>query len=46
MVDGVGAESAAEEYPKIADLKGQGPWQYTFSKGEGYKDFSQAKITL
>ncbi|KIW87309.1 uncharacterized protein Z519_11945 [Cladophialophora bantiana CBS 173.52] len=35
----VSGSAAAEEYLKLAEQKEQGPWLYTFVKGEGYKDF-------
>jgi len=35
----VDGPAAAEEYLKLAERKDQGPWLYTFVKGEGYKDF-------
>ena len=35
-IDGPGA---AEEYVKLSEGRGQGPWLYTFVKGVGYKDF-------
>merc|ERR1712000_57150 len=31
--------AAATAYLKLAEQKEQGPWLYTFVKGEGYKDF-------
>lgn len=36
----VSGPAAAEEYLKLAEQKEQGPWLYTFVKGEGYKDFT------
>jgi len=39
VYSGISGEAAAEEYPKLAERKDQGPWLYTFVKGEGYKDF-------
>lgn len=44
MIKGTDAEAAAEEYPKIAEIQGQGEWLYTFVKGEGYNDFSKDDI--
>ncbi|EXJ73333.1 uncharacterized protein A1O5_03093 [Cladophialophora psammophila CBS 110553] len=35
----VSGPAAAEEYLKLAEQEEQGPWLYTFVKGEGYKDF-------
>lgn len=32
-------EARAAEYLKLAQLKEQGPWHYTFVKGIGYTDF-------
>lgn len=39
----VSGPAAAEEYWKLAGRKDQGPWLYTFVKGEGYKDFSASE---
>ena len=36
----VDGQAAAEDYWNLAQRKDQGPWLYTFVKGEGYKDFS------
>jgi hypothetical protein len=36
--------AAAEAYPELAERKEQGPWFYTFVRGEGYKDFEGAKL--
>jgi hypothetical protein len=37
----ISGEAAAEEYPRIAEIEGQGPWMYTFVKGGGYRDFAK-----
>ncbi|KAJ9611739.1 hypothetical protein H2200_004923 [Cladophialophora chaetospira] len=37
----VSGPAAAEEYLKLAEQKEQGPWLYTFVKGDGYKDFEK-----
>jgi NAD(P)-dependent dehydrogenase (short-subunit alcohol dehydrogenase family) len=37
----ISGAAAAEEYPRIAELNGQGPWMYTFVKGTGYRDFAK-----
>ena len=41
---GTSGPAAAEAYCGIAELKEQGPWLYTFVKGEGYKDFEGSKL--
>ena len=42
MGTGVEGDAAGVEYLKLAERPDQGPWDYTFVKGEGYKDFSSA----
>lgn len=42
MGEGVEGDAAAVEYLNIAERQDQGPWDYTFVKGQGYKDFSSA----
>ncbi|KIV96925.1 hypothetical protein PV10_00738 [Exophiala mesophila] len=42
MGTGVEGDAAGIEYLKLAERQDQGPWDYTFVKGEGYKDFSSA----
>lgn len=39
-VDGPGA---AEEYWNLVERKDQGPWLYSFVKGQGYVDFEASK---
>ena len=38
----VDGEAHAKHYVELAEGKLQGPWQQTFAKGVGYKDFSAA----
>jgi hypothetical protein len=38
----VSGPAAAEAYWELAETKEQGPWFYTFVKGEGYKNFESA----
>jgi hypothetical protein len=35
----IDGEAHAEHYFHLADTKSQGPWQQTFVKGAGYKQF-------
>ncbi len=44
MGKAVSGPAAAEEYLKLAEQKEQGPWLYTFVKGDGYKDFEKSKL--
>lgn len=36
---GIDGPAAAEAYLELARQKDQGPWEYTFVKGQGYKSF-------
>jgi len=36
---GIDGEAHAKLYVELAEGKSQGPWQQTFVKGEGYKQF-------
>ena len=38
-VSGVDGEAHAELFLQLADGESQGPWQQTFVKGVGYKQF-------
>ena len=42
MYAGVDGEAHAKHYVELAEGKSQGPWQQTFVKDVGYKDFSTA----
>jgi hypothetical protein len=46
MVEGVNGDAHAEEFLKLARDPKQGPWQYTFAKGIGYKAFTPKDWTL
>ena len=38
----IDGEAHAKMYIELSEGKTQGPWQQTFVKGEGYKDFAKA----
>lgn len=42
MLQGVGGDAHAAHFLRLAEEKSQLPWQQTFVKGIGYKDFSAA----
>jgi len=46
MVEGANGDAHAEEFLKLAQDPKQGPWQYTFTKGIGYKAFTPKDWTL
>ncbi|KAF2649882.1 putative short-chain dehydrogenase [Lophiostoma macrostomum CBS 122681] len=41
MYNEISGEAHATAYVELAEGAEQGPWQYTFVKNQGYKDFSQ-----
>ena len=43
MYSNISGEAAADWYVELAEGKEQGPWQQTFVKGIGYKDFQAEK---
>lgn len=43
MYSNISGEAAAEWYVELAEGKEQGPWQQTFVKRIGYKDFQAEK---
>ena len=38
----ISGEAHGELYVQLAEDQSQGPWQQTFVKGVGYKDFASA----
>ena len=44
MPTGLSGPAHAEEYLKLAKQPEQGPWQYTFVEGEGYKEFPKVDV--
>ncbi|KAJ9610359.1 hypothetical protein H2200_005136 [Cladophialophora chaetospira] len=46
VIEDISGSAAAEEYVKLAERTDQGPWLYTFVKGDGYKDFSGKGISV
>ena len=39
VYNNINGPAAAEAYVQLAERKDQGPWLYSFVKGQGYKDF-------